>query len=254
MEQLLKIKTATNGSQAVSARELYAFLEVQTQFTIWIERMIEYGFIENQDFNLIIFDEVRLEGNRSVTRKLHDYALTVDCAKQISMLQRNEKGQQARMYFIEVEKAHRAIKPMSDMELLNQAVVISTRLVQEQRAQIAQLAPKAQYAEKVLQSESDWTTTTIAKELNMSATKLNQALAKQKIQYCNSDGVYVLYSAYQSKGYTETRTFLYQGSDNSTRTKIYTVWTEKGREFLHLLFNKKLDIRGGLEASERSVV
>lgn len=96
-----------NESEVVSARELYDFLGVQAQFTDWCKRMFEYGFEENKDFNLHKFEEVRKEGNRMVKREIVDYVLTIDTAKEISMLQRSEKGKAARQYFIECEKALR---------------------------------------------------------------------------------------------------------------------------------------------------
>jgi phage anti-repressor protein len=102
--ELIHITTDAQGAQVVSARELYSFLQIQTEFPKWCERMFEYGFTENQDFNLVKIDEVRSEGNRQVKRELIDYALTLSTAKEIAMLQRNDRGKQARQYFIECER------------------------------------------------------------------------------------------------------------------------------------------------------
>jgi anti-repressor protein len=89
MNQLISI-TENNGNKAVSARELHEFLEVKTDFTDWIKRMLEYGFSENEDYSLLKI------GERNAHNKT-DYALTLDCAKEISMLQRTDKGKEARM-------------------------------------------------------------------------------------------------------------------------------------------------------------
>ena len=97
MQQLIQITTDPKNGNVVSARELYEFLEVQTDFSDWCKRMFEYGFEENKDYSLLKIGE----------RKAHnktDYALTIDTAKEISMLQRSEKGRQIRNYFIEAEK------------------------------------------------------------------------------------------------------------------------------------------------------
>ena len=122
---LIKVEKNANGEQAVSARELHKFLEVETDFTDWCKRMFEYGFVENQDFNLLKFEEVRFEGKREVRRMITDYALTLDTAKEIAMLQRSEKGKQARQYFIDCEKqlknANANLSPFDVMQnMLNQ--------------------------------------------------------------------------------------------------------------------------------------
>lgn len=96
MEQLIKI-TEQDGNQVVSARELHDFLEVDSKFTDWCKRMFEYGFEEDIDYSLLKI------GKRNAHNKI-DYALTLDCAKEISMLQRSDKGKQARKYFIDCEK------------------------------------------------------------------------------------------------------------------------------------------------------
>ena len=102
MKELIKI-TEQNGKRAVSARELHQFLEVETRFNDWISRMLQYGFSKNIDYqavSVLLKNEYNSKGGRPET----DYALTIDTAKEIAMIQRTPKGKQARQYFIEMEK------------------------------------------------------------------------------------------------------------------------------------------------------
>ena len=99
MNELIKI-TYHNEEPAVSARELHEFLEVSTRFNDWFLRMCEYGFVEGEDYYSFLSN--RSDGLPGKPRK--DAALTLDTAKEICMLQRNEKGRQARRYFIQLEK------------------------------------------------------------------------------------------------------------------------------------------------------
>ncbi len=101
MNQLITITQNENNDQVVSGRELHEFLEVETQYTKWFERMAEYGFAENTDY-IEVSQKCLTSHGRPYTQT--DHALKLDMAKEISMIQRNEKGKQARQYFIEVEK------------------------------------------------------------------------------------------------------------------------------------------------------
>lgn len=101
MNELIRVSQNEKGHQVVSARELYEFLEVKTQFTKWCERMFEYGFEENKDYSLLSQKRLTAQGNET---SFIDYVLTLDTSKEIAMLQRSEKGKQARVYFIECEK------------------------------------------------------------------------------------------------------------------------------------------------------
>ena len=109
MNELIKLNETKIGielQQTVNARELHAFLEVQTKFADWIRnRISEYDFVENQDFVCVSenSETQRADGQRGVTvRKA--YYITLDMAKELSMVERNDKGKQARQYFIECEK------------------------------------------------------------------------------------------------------------------------------------------------------
>ncbi|WP_347915252.1 antA/AntB antirepressor family protein [Enterococcus cecorum] len=104
--ELIKIKTNENGEQLVSGRELHEFLEVTTPYTQWFDRMKEYGFTENVDFIGLSQKSEKPQGGRPTI----DHAMKLDMAKEISMIQRTEKGKQARLYFIDVENQYKAIQ------------------------------------------------------------------------------------------------------------------------------------------------
>ena len=93
-----------NEQPTVSARELHDFLEVGADFRHWFPRMCEYGFEQGRDFNPVKFDRLQYEGNREVRRTVDDAAITIDMAKELCMLQRNDKGKQARQYFLQLER------------------------------------------------------------------------------------------------------------------------------------------------------
>ena len=101
--ELIKIY---NGS-TVSARELYKFFGVTERFSRWFERMKSYGFKEGKDFTSVPFSTLV---NNNAKKALDDYALTLSAAKEISMLQRSEKGKEAREYFIKCEETLQELK------------------------------------------------------------------------------------------------------------------------------------------------
>ena len=114
------------------------------------------------------------------------------------------------------------------------------RAIDEQKQSIADLEhdvdrilPKALYADSVLDSISCHTTTQIAKELGMTAQELNRLLCAKHIQYYQS-GQYMLYAEYAHQGLAKSRTHfdLFVGED-TVHTRMYLVWTEKGRKFIH---------------------
>lgn len=126
MNELIAIKES-NGKKAVSARDLHFALEVQTKFPDWVSRMLDYGFIEGEDFISIL-------GESTGGRPSIDYALSIDCAKEISMLQRTEKGKEMRKYFIECEK--KLSQPPQSME---EMLLMSAQLLVENKKAIARM-------------------------------------------------------------------------------------------------------------------
>ncbi|NCB72867.1 MAG: oxidoreductase [Clostridia bacterium] len=100
MNEIIKVNYE-NERPTVSGRELHEFLEVGSNYTTWFNRMTEYGFTENQDFQPIFQKWNTAQGNETTQM---DHQLTIEMSKEIAMIQRNEKGKQARQYFIALEK------------------------------------------------------------------------------------------------------------------------------------------------------
>lgn len=155
MEPIITI-SKRKGNSAVSARELHQFLVVQStsntvgeKFADWIRRMLDYGFEQGLDFEVLEYnymgEEIRKSDNQRVSKR--DFMLSIDCAKEISMLQRNNKGKQARKYFIEVEKrAKQLAAPTNPLELLKLAV----SEMEKKDQQIAVFQPKAELMDRIL--------------------------------------------------------------------------------------------------------
>lgn len=105
MNELITLKTSEGGERTVSGRELHEFLEVDTRFNDWITNKIkEYGFIKGTDYDS--FTENLVKGGRPRV----EYELTLNMAKELSMLEKNEKGKEARKYFIKCEKQLETLK------------------------------------------------------------------------------------------------------------------------------------------------
>lgn len=118
--ELIKI----NSENKVDGHELHDFLQVETPFKKWIDRMIEYGFVEGTDFWTKMSEST---GGHPAT----EYEMTISMAKELCMIQRNERGKQARLYFIECEKRLKAqCKPMSQVEILAQT---AQQLVEQEK-------------------------------------------------------------------------------------------------------------------------
>ena len=234
MNELIKITTNEAGEPTVLGRELHEFLGVETPYRIWFPRMLEYGFTEGKDFNPYKNVRVGEEGNREVARELTDHLLTIDMAKEICMIQRTEVGKQARQYFIQVEKDYNSPEKIMARALRIAEKELSTLRLETkvQAQQIAELQPKATYYDLILQCPSLLSVTEIAKDYGMSAKGLNKILHEQGIQF-NQSGVWFLYSKYQDKGYTSTKTQNYNRPDGTQGSRVHTYWTQKGRIFLY---------------------
>ncbi len=248
MNDLIKVSYA--GEQpTVSGRELHAALEIKTAYKDWFPRMCEYGFVEGEDFCSKMSEST---GGRPST----DHELTIPMAKELCMLQRNEKGKEFRQYFIKVEEAWNSPEMVMKraLEFANQKVeqliqrtftLETTVAVQEQ--QISELKPKASYYDVVLNCKDLMSATEIAKDYGKSARWLNELLHNHGIQF-KQGGIWLLYQKYAEKGYTSTKTHNYLDDNGGTHSKVHTYWTQKGRLFIYDL----LKSHGILPTMERA--
>ena len=171
MEELIPIKEK-DGKQAVSARELHSFLGVKRDFSTWIkDRIDKYDLVENQDYEVFTnFGENPYGG-----RPLVEYALTIDAAKELSMVEGNEKGKIARRYFIEVEKKYRNsfMLPRTYAEALRQ-LAKQVEDNERQKQIIEEQKPKALFADAVATSTQSCLIGELAKILRQNGVEIGQ--------------------------------------------------------------------------------
>ena len=160
--------TENDGVQAVMGRDLHAFLEVRDNYTDWMKRMIAYGFSAGQDFSEIS-DKPKGAGRPRI-----DHIVSLDMAKEISMIQRTDKGKQARQYFIEcerlareehatsIENAKSVVAQMTRSEILQIALnAEEERLALE--AKNKELTPKADAYDDFMDATGKYNIGTVAK-------------------------------------------------------------------------------------------
>jgi hypothetical protein plarl_21461 len=227
MDELIKIEVNENQEPVISGRALHEFLEIKTSYKDWFPRMVEYGFTEGTDFCSILSEST---GGRPAT----DHAIKLDMAKELAMIQRTEKGKQARQYFIQIEKDYNSPEKIMARALQIAEKELSTLRLEckVQSQQIAELKPKASYYDLVLQCKDLLSMTEIAKDYGMSAKGMNSKLYELGVQYKQS-GIWFLYAKYQDKGYTQTKTQYYIKADGTQGVTTHTYWSQKGRLFLY---------------------
>lgn len=168
MNELIKI-TYNNDRPAVSARDLHDFLEVGARYNDWFPRMCEYGFAEGDDFNLLKIERVQNEGGRMVTRTVDDAVLTIDMAKELCMIQRNEKGKQARQYFLQIEKDWN-----SPEKVMARALQIAGDKLKRLESKVEADAPKVLFANAVSASKTSILVGELAKLLKQNGVDIGQ--------------------------------------------------------------------------------
>ena len=161
MNELIKI-TYNNDRPAVSARDLHDFLEVKTAYKDWFPRMCEYGFTEGEDFCSFLSEST---GGRPA----QDAVLTIDMAKEICMIQRNEKGKQARQYFLQIEKDWN-----SPEKVMARALQIAETKLKTLETKVAADAPKVLFADAVSASHTSILVGELAKLLKQNGVEIGQ--------------------------------------------------------------------------------
>lgn len=168
MNELIKI-TYNNDRPAVSARDLHDFLEVKTAYKDWFPRMCEYGFTEGEDFNPLKIERVQNEGECMVARTVDDAVLTIDMAKELCMIQRNEKGKQARQYFLQIEKDWN-----SPEKVMARALQIAGDKLKRLENKVEADAPKVLFADAVSASKTSILVGELAKLMKQNGVDIGQ--------------------------------------------------------------------------------
>lgn len=246
---LIPVNVSKNDEQYVSGRDLHMFLEINTPYTMWFNRMCEYGFVENVDYMTDHKKVIRADGKVMPQAQL-EHNLTIEMAKQLCMLARNDKGREAREYFIEVEKEWNSPEKVMSraLKIANNVINEQKMVIAQQEQQIAEFQPVRDYVDEILSSTSTLTTTQVAADYDLSARALNKILHEAKLQR-SVNGQWILYKDEMGKGYTKSETFTFTRTDGRLDSKIQTKWTQKGRLRIHEILTAK-----GIQAVCKEVV
>lgn len=231
-QQLIAVSVRPVGGefiQTVNARDLHAFLEAGKVFGAWItERIEQYGFLAGKDFE--VFSEI---GNNPLGgRPAKEYALALDMAKELSMVERNEKGKQARRYFIECERrAQSSSSPslsLSDPAALRSALLGYTERVIALEATVQEQAPKVQFYDAVTESKECQTIQEVAKVLGMGPNRLFESLRKERILMADN----LPFQRFIDAGHFRVVRRQYTDHDGESHTYSRTMVTGKGLAFI----------------------
>lgn len=205
--------------QTCNARDLHAFLEVKSRFNDWITtRIDDFGFKENHDY--VTFTKNSVKGRPTI-----EYFLSISMAKELAMVERNAKGKEARLYFIECERIAKTKTPAPALPSYSEALrqladaidrngkLESQKLELENQA--IENAPKVSFAEDVVASGKEVTSTAAAKILGIAPQKFRDWLRKNGFLYAQAN------QAMQTsikKGLMVVRFSSFQRSDGTTET------------------------------------
>ena len=244
MYNLIKVQTNENNEQVVSGRDLHEFLEVKTKYVDWMKRKIEdYRFIENRNFIEVNELTQNWEGSRMVKREKKNHIMKLSMAKEVSMTENNEKGRQARLYFIQCEEAWN-----SPEMVLSRANQLSSRMIENYTKRISNLeftiqqqAPKVLFADAVATSDTSILIGDLAKLLKQNGIDTGQ---RRLFEHLRTNG----YLMKQGSSYNmptqramemklfEVKERTINNPDGSVRLTRTTKVTGKGQQYFINLF------------------
>ena len=186
---MVVFNTLNKETRTLSARELHNRLGVETRFSIWFNRMTEYGFsAENGDFLLVV--QKRTTNNlKNPWVEITDYNISIDMAKEICMIQRNEAGKMFRRYFIEVEKQWSQVVMSPELGIGNAlAKLLSLDVDSEQEKVLtANCTAVVENVRKMVVAHKEETEKLERQKREAEETIANQKMAIQTklVPYCN---------------------------------------------------------------------
>lgn len=229
--------------RAVNARELHAFLQVGKDFSTWMkDRIAQYGFEQGRDFE--VFTETG--ENPSGGRPTKEYAITIDMAKELSMVERNEQGKKARAYFIECERVAHEAKPVDPMQVLNDPAAMRGLLltysekVLALEARVEEQGIKVATLERIEAAEGSMCLTDAAKTLKVRPIDLIRFMDSRRWIYKRPQNRnWIGYHDKIAGGYLEHDDHLYIDKEGRERVSTQVKVTGKGLVKLSELLNEK---------------
>lgn len=258
MEGLVKVQTTQEGTQVVSARDLHQFVVVEANggqtgemFAHWIKRMLEFGFKEGLDYTIEEYDlhgnliaKSSKSDNQEVRVHKREYILTLDTAKHIAMVQKNDKGEQARRYFIECESKLKTLAfpnftdPAEAAEAWAKEYRAKQKALEEKKQlelKVQEDAPKVEFFDDLVDRKLNLNFRTTAKEIGIKESVFIQFLLDKKYIYRGGGNKLLPYAQYVG----EDSLFVIKEQKTEKWAGTQTLITPKGRaRFLILLGDK----------------
>ena len=216
--------------QTVNARELHSFLKVGRDFSNWIkDRIAEYGFVEGVDY--VVF--TKFGENPQGGRPQKEYAIRLDMGKELAMVERNDKGKQARLYFIECERRVKAnvidlTTALADPAKLRTALLAYTEKVMVLEAKVQEQAPKAQFHDAVAEAINCQSVQEVAKVLGTGSNRLFKFLRDEGLLMRDN----LPYQKHLDAGYFRVVEKQYNDGRGESHTYTRTLVTGKGLAYI----------------------
>lgn len=242
--------TVNFDTQTVSARELHKKVGSTERFSAWFERQLQFGFVESEDYTTVkVLTEVQNNGGVQ-ERELIDHNLSVDMAKQICMVQKNDRAREVRQYLIDLEKAWNTPE-----QVMARALKLADKTIEKLRSdnkrlerKIEQDKPKTIFADAVSTSKTSILIGDLAKLICQNGVQIGQ---KRLFEWLRQNN-YLIKSGssrnmpqqrYVEQGLFEVKESNVQNPDGSVRITRTTKVTGKGQVYF---VNKFINAEVGL--------
>lgn len=236
MNEILKVNYETE-QPTVSARDLYEKVGTTERFSSWFERQLQFGFEQNKDYsNPQKVLRVQIEGNREVQREVEDYDLTIEMAKEVCMIQKNESAREIRKYLIKINDAWNtpekimaraleiAHKTIDDMKKKNIALLEDNETMK----------PKAEYFDELVDRNLLTSFRITAKEFGIKESTFIKWLLENKYIFRDQNKKLNTYAKWKEQGLFEIKEYK---SRHSKHAGTQTLLTPKGRETFRILLS-----------------
>lgn len=228
-QELIPVTENEQNEVVVSGRELHEFLEIGTRYDTWINRMTEYGFEENIDYITLAQKRATAQGNFV---NYAEHILKLSMAKEISMIQRNDKGKQARRYFLKIEEAWN-----SPEMVMKRALQFADQKIMKLETKIQQDKPKVLFADAVDSSTSSVLIGELAKLISQNGYDIGQ---NRLFEWLRDNGFLIKRKGESfnlptqrsmEQGLMDIKKRTINNADGSIRTTRTTKVTGKGQQY-----------------------